>query len=96
MIAAFRQTLSEEARRYFDPNTGVLEAPMIITVADQTRPVPFTVHAIVTTSDLTFDSSTVDFGHSTIHESVTATVKLTNKSILPQEFGFMTIPSVSP
>ena len=67
---------------------------MIITVADQTRPVPFTVHAVVTTSDLEFDVTDIDFGHCTIYESVKATVLLTNKSILPQQFGFMGIPQV--
>lgn len=60
----------------------------------QTRPVPFTVHAIVTNSDLEFDITDIDFGHCTIYESVKASVKLTNRSILPQEFGFMNIPAV--
>ena len=30
-----RQSLFEEAAKYFDPETGVLEAPMTIRVADQ-------------------------------------------------------------
>ncbi|XP_064642380.1 cilia- and flagella-associated protein 74-like [Lineus longissimus] len=86
------KSLTEEGGRYFDPDTGVLEAPMIITVADQTRPVPFTVHAVVTSSDLEFDKTDIDFGHATIYESVKTTVQLTNHSILPQKFGFVGIP----
>ncbi len=30
-----RKGLSAEAARYFDAETGVLQAPMIVTVADQ-------------------------------------------------------------
>ena len=47
-----RKSLFEDAGKFFDKETGVLEAPMIITVADQTRPVPFTVHSVVTNSGL--------------------------------------------
>ena len=61
----------------------------------QTRPVPFVVHAIVTNSDLEFSVTDIDFGHCTIYESTRTTIQLTNKSILPQEFGFMGLPEVS-
>ena len=96
MLSFFlRKTLANDAGKYFDPVTGVLEAPLLISVADQTRPVPFTLHAVVTTSDLSFDVEEVDFGYATIHECVSASVRLTNHSVLPQEFGFMNVPSVS-
>jgi len=68
----------------------------VIRVADQTRPVQFTVNAIVTSSDLEFDVDDVDFGYCGINESVVYTVKLTNHSILPQMFGFVKVPDVSP
>uniref|UniRef100_H3BIP4 Uncharacterized protein n=1 Tax=Latimeria chalumnae TaxID=7897 RepID=H3BIP4_LATCH len=87
-----RHSLQEDAGKYFDRDTGVLEVPMTVYVADQTRVVPFTVHAVVTTSDLEFDRTEVDFGYCSIHESVWTSVKLTNKSILPQEFGFTGLP----
>ncbi|KAK6477540.1 cilia- and flagella-associated protein 74 [Huso huso] len=87
-----RLSLTEDAGGYFDKETGVLEVPMTIHVADQTRPVLFAVHAVVTASDLEFDRKEVDFGHCSIHESVQASVHLTNKSLLPQEFGFVGIP----
>ncbi|MBN3284396.1 CFA74 protein, partial [Polyodon spathula] len=58
----------------------------------QTRPLLFAVHAVVTASDLEFDRKEVDFGHCSIHESVQTSVHLTNKSLLPQEFGFVGIP----
>ncbi|KAE8592886.1 hypothetical protein XENTR_v10018908 [Xenopus tropicalis] len=87
-----RHSLPEDAGTCFDKDTGVLEAPMTITVADQTRPVPFTVHAIVTSSDLEISPTEVDFGYCTIVEAVQASLQLTNKSILPQDFGFVGIP----
>ncbi|PKU33726.1 cilia- and flagella-associated protein 74 [Limosa lapponica baueri] len=59
---------------------------------DQAKKVNFTVHAIVTTSDLEVSPAQINFGYCTIYEAVRANVKLTNKSILPQEFGFVGLP----
>ena len=61
----------------------------------QTAPVPFTVSAVVTNSDMSFDKEEIDFGCCTIDESTKTTIKLTNHSILPQEFGFVSHPDVS-
>ena len=61
----------------------------------KTRPVPFTVRAIVTSSDIEFNVQAVDFGFCTVLESVRRTVTLTNKSVLPQQFGFCGVPDVS-
>ena len=60
----------------------------------QTRPVPFTVQAVVTNSDMEFDQTDIDFGCCTIHECVKTTVKLSNNSVLPQQFGFVGVPEV--
>ncbi|XP_072012089.1 cilia- and flagella-associated protein 74 isoform X2 [Engystomops pustulosus] len=87
-----RPSLPQDASAYFDKETGVLEAPLTISVVDQTRPISFTVHAVVTTSDLEISPKEVNFGHCTIYEAVQASIQLSNKSILPQEFGFMGIP----
>jgi len=56
--------------------------------------VQFSISAIVTTSDLEFDVSDIDFGHCTIYEAVTKSVQLTNNSMLPQQFGFVGLPEV--
>ena len=61
----------------------------------KTRPVPFTVRAIVTSSDIEFNVQAIDFGFCTVLESVRRTVTLTNKSVLPQQFGFCGVPDVS-
>lgn len=60
----------------------------------QVQPVHFTVHAVITSSDMQFDQTKVDFGFCSIHESVRSTVRLTNLSMLPQEFGFLGVPEV--
>jgi len=65
---------------------------MMIRVADQTRPVHFTTYAVLTTSDLKFETRHIDFGNCTIYEQVTHSVKLTNCSKLPQNFGFVNVP----
>ncbi|XP_069935504.1 cilia- and flagella-associated protein 74 isoform X8 [Oryctolagus cuniculus] len=56
------------------------------------KPVGFTVHAVVTTSDLEMTPSQLDFGHCTVYEAVRAEIDLFNHSLLPQEFGFVRLP----
>ncbi|XP_035511787.1 cilia- and flagella-associated protein 74 [Morone saxatilis] len=87
-----RCSLSKDAKTFFDRNTGVLEVPMTVQVAGQVKPVHFTVQAIVTTSDLEFDQIEVDFGYCSIYQSVKSSVRLTNLSLLPQDFGFLGVP----
>ncbi|XP_053433112.1 cilia- and flagella-associated protein 74 [Nycticebus coucang] len=87
-----RHSLPEDAGKYFDQESRVLEAPMTIWVADQMKPVGFTVHAIVTTSDLEISPSEVDFGYCTIYEAIRTQIRLCNRSLLPQEFGFVRLP----
>lgn len=60
----------------------------------QVKPIQFIIHAVVTTSDLQFDLSEVDFGYCSIYYSVKKRIGLTNLSLLPQEFGFVGIPEV--
>ncbi|XP_031421435.2 cilia- and flagella-associated protein 74 [Clupea harengus] len=87
-----RRSLAEDAGRFFDKETGVLEVPLSVQVADQARPVPFMVHAVVTTSELEFDRTELDFGHCSVRESVKVGLRLTNHSLLPQDFGFLGVP----
>nr|XP_045006636.1 cilia- and flagella-associated protein 74 [Jaculus jaculus] len=87
-----RLSLAEDAGKYFDKDSRVLEAPMTIWVADQTRPVGFIVQAVVTTSDLEINPSQVHFGYCTIYEAIKTEINLTNHSLLPQEFGFVGVP----
>ncbi|XP_063321127.1 cilia- and flagella-associated protein 74 [Pelmatolapia mariae] len=87
-----RRSLSKDAKKFFDSDTGVLEVPMTVQVAGQVQPAHFTVHAIVTSSDLQFDHSEVDFGYCSIYQSVKSSIRLTNLSLLPQDFGFLGVP----
>uniref|UniRef100_A0A8C6W569 Cilia- and flagella-associated protein 74 n=1 Tax=Nannospalax galili TaxID=1026970 RepID=A0A8C6W569_NANGA len=87
-----RHSLPEDARKYFNKDSGVLEAPMTIWVADQIKPVGFTVQATVTTSDLEISPSEIDFGYCTIYEAIRTEISLSNLSLLPQEFGFVGLP----
>ncbi|XP_061760780.1 cilia- and flagella-associated protein 74 [Nerophis ophidion] len=87
-----RQSLPQDASKYFDHETGVLEVPMTVQVAGQVHPVIYTIQAIVTSSDMKFDQMEVDFGYCSIYQSVKSSVRLTNMSLLPQEFGFVAVP----
>ncbi|XP_053137226.1 cilia- and flagella-associated protein 74 isoform X2 [Hemicordylus capensis] len=89
-----RQSLPEDAGKYFDKKTRVLQVPVTIVVADQSKPVEFTVHAIVTPSDVEISPTEINFGYCSIYEAVRTTITLTNKAILPQEFGFVGLPEV--
>ncbi|XP_059808414.1 cilia- and flagella-associated protein 74 isoform X3 [Hypanus sabinus] len=87
-----RKSLPEDANIYFNSSTLVLQAPMNIWVENQIRLISFTVHAVVTSSDIEIDPQTIDFGPCSIYETVVKTIRLMNKSILSQEFGFVGIP----
>uniref|UniRef100_A0A8C0EAQ3 Cilia and flagella associated protein 74 n=1 Tax=Bubo bubo TaxID=30461 RepID=A0A8C0EAQ3_BUBBB len=87
-----RPSLPEDAGSYFNKETRVLEVPVTILIVDKAKKVNFTVHAIVTTSDLEISPAQINFGYCTVYEAVQANVTVTNKSILPQEFGFVGLP----
>ncbi|XP_075629373.1 cilia- and flagella-associated protein 74 isoform X2 [Balearica regulorum gibbericeps] len=87
-----RHSLPEDAGSYFNEETRILEVPVTILIVDKAKKVNVTVHAIVTTSDLEISPAQINFGYCTIYEAVQANVMLTNKSILPQEFGFVGLP----
>uniref|UniRef100_A0A3P8UU68 Cilia and flagella associated protein 74 n=1 Tax=Cynoglossus semilaevis TaxID=244447 RepID=A0A3P8UU68_CYNSE len=87
-----RHTLAKDAGAYFDSETGVLQVPALLHVSGQVQPIPFAVHAVVTCSDLKFDRAEVDFGYCSIYQSIKNTVRLTNLSLLPQDFGFLNVP----
>ncbi|XP_056102909.1 cilia- and flagella-associated protein 74 [Rhinichthys klamathensis goyatoka] len=87
-----RPSLHADAKRFFNKDTGVLEVPLTVQVPDQVKPVLFTAHAVVTSSDLRFERTELEFGHCSVHESTHTSVRLTNCSLLPQEFGFVGIP----
>ncbi|KAJ7395496.1 cilia- and flagella-associated protein 74 [Pitangus sulphuratus] len=100
-----RQSLPEDAGNYFNAETRILEVPVTVVIVDKVlfvvllirltvhaRTASFTVHAIVSTSDLELSPSALDFGHCTIYEAVRANVTVTNKCLLPQEFGFVGLP----
>ncbi|XP_028308509.1 cilia- and flagella-associated protein 74 isoform X3 [Gouania willdenowi] len=87
-----RHSLAKDAGEFFDSVTGVLEVPMTIQVIGQVQPTCFTVHAVVTSSDLQFEPSEVDFRSCSIYDSVKSSVRIHNLSLLPQEFGFLVLP----
>ncbi|XP_034000525.1 LOW QUALITY PROTEIN: cilia- and flagella-associated protein 74 [Trematomus bernacchii] len=87
-----RISLSKDAMELFDEDTGVLEVPLTVLVAGQVKPVPFTMQAVVTFSELLFDRAQVDFGFCSVDQSVRSSVRLTNTSLLPQDFGFLGVP----
>ncbi|XP_072210086.1 cilia- and flagella-associated protein 74 isoform X2 [Excalfactoria chinensis] len=87
-----RRSLPEDAGSCFNEETSVLEAPVTIQIADNAKQINLTVHAVVTTSDLEISPSEINFGYCTIYEAVWTNVTLMNKSILPQEFGFVRLP----
>ncbi|XP_039657369.1 cilia- and flagella-associated protein 74 isoform X5 [Perca fluviatilis] len=87
-----RSSLSKDAKKLFDKDTGVLEVPLTVQVAGQVKPVHFTVQAVVTSSDLQFEPTEVDFGICSIYQLVKSSVRLTNLSLLPQDFGFLGVP----
>jgi hypothetical protein len=79
----------------YDSTLNTLIVPLEVKVAEQTRTVPFTISAILTSSDLQFNVEQIDFGCCTTSESVVAKIQLRNQSLLAQPFGFINLPDVS-
>eukprot|EP00116_Pleurobrachia_bachei_P006356 sb/3466618/ len=69
-----------------------MKIPIKVSVADQTRSVPFTVSAYVTGTDISFSTSELNFGCCSIYESVQLPFSVTNHCLLPQMFGFVSVP----
>ena len=84
-------SIFEDCKKYFCDGQ-LLKIPVRVKVADQTRCVPFTVSAHVTGTDLSFSAKELDFGCCSIYESVRMPFSLTNHCLLPQLFGFVSVP----
>ena len=90
---------AERCKKHVNPETGCVEVPMKVTTPGQNLPVPFTLRALLTSSDLTFDPPAVDFGKVALGETSAVKVKITNHARLMQTFGFSELPdtvSVAP
>eukprot|EP00051_Salpingoeca_urceolata_P017338 m.235455 g.235455 ORF g.235455 m.235455 type:complete len:1628 (+) comp18926_c0_seq5:189-5072(+) len=75
-----------------DLDTGRLSTEIVMQVANQSLPGVLAVEAHATPSDIDFSLSEVDFGCVSVYESAIVPVTLTNKSALPQTFGFVGLP----
>ena len=83
---------AERCARYREPETGALAMPLRIQVPGQAVPVDFTLRAALTTSDLAFDPPKLDFGHVFLGERSIIKLKVTNHSLLMQQYGFVGLP----
>ncbi|CAG5086583.1 Oidioi.mRNA.OKI2018_I69.PAR.g11268.t1.cds [Oikopleura dioica] len=84
--------LEEQESPFYDPENFIIEVPVLLKVAEQTRPLELYVYGIVTDMELKLSTHKIDFGYCTIHESVYHTVTITNPTLLIQDFGFPNIP----
>jgi hypothetical protein len=88
------EKLQEEAcYDYYDPDTGVIEFPVTLTVANQAQPLHLFVYGIITGYDIEVSDKKVNFGPCTINESVKKTISITNNTMLPQDYGFLDLPT---
>jgi hypothetical protein len=69
-----------------------LQVPINIAISGQSSPVQFIVKAIITESDIQLSQTDFDFEECTVLESLVTTISLTNKSCLPQDYGFIHLP----
>jgi hypothetical protein len=63
-----------------------------VTAPDQALPVPFTLRAHVTSTDLQFTPPALHFGPCVMAEDTGVVLRVTNPSALPQTFGFTNLP----
>ena len=53
------------------------------------------IKALLTTCDLTFDPPKLDFGHVFLGETSIIRLKVTNHSLLMQQYGFVGLPKTA-
>ncbi|GIL93003.1 hypothetical protein Vretifemale_20446 [Volvox reticuliferus] len=81
-------------RHLVDPEEDqIIEVPMRLSVPDQTLPVPFSLRAQVTHTDLVFEPPSLDFGDCVMAERTALRLIIHNTGRLPQTFGFVGLPS---
>ena len=85
------ESIFDDCAQYFDEDQ-LLRIPVNIRVADQTRPVAFVIKAHVTKTDVTFSTNELDFGPCSIYESVRMPFEIKNHCLLPQMYGFVSLP----
>ncbi|TGZ75055.1 hypothetical protein CRM22_000597, partial [Opisthorchis felineus] len=76
----------------FDADTGVLQVPVIVSVAGQTNVLKLVVSAVVTTSDLKLAPTAIDLGTVGLSETAVTRFSITNPGLLPQEFAIVNLP----
>ncbi|OON17405.1 hypothetical protein X801_06756, partial [Opisthorchis viverrini] len=76
----------------FDPDTGVLQVPVIVSVTGQTNVLKLVVSAVVTTSDLELTPDAIDLGTVGLGETAVTRFSITNPGLLPQEFAIVSLP----
>ncbi|EQC33161.1 hypothetical protein SDRG_09147 [Saprolegnia diclina VS20] len=80
------------AHKFGLEHLGVMAIPLQVLVPDQVLPVYFVLRAQLTSGDLEFSSPTILFGACATTQSVAQRVRITNRSMLPQKFGFVHLP----
>ena len=80
--------------KHVNPDTGALEVSLHVQVPGQAVPVDFTLKALLTTSDLTFAPPKLDFGSVYLGETSVLTLRVTNHSLLLQQYGFVGLPKM--
>ena len=91
------KTLSRLTALYVNPaeNNGddtIVTIPLTIDVSGQVLDVIFRMKSKLTTSDILFDPPSIQFGPCYTDRTVSYPIKITNKSALPQKFGFVKLP----
>ncbi|CAH8470423.1 unnamed protein product [Schistosoma intercalatum] len=76
----------------YDSLTGVLQVPVTVHVVGQANKLQLIVDAVITTTDLVLSPNPINFGFAEIHETVVTRLLITNKSLLPQNFGIVELP----
>ena len=74
----------DSCSEFYDPDTGVIEFPVILTVANQAQPIHLFVYGIITGYDIELSENKIHFGPCTIYESVTKTISIANNTMLSQ------------
>ena len=79
--------------KYAIPSQEVIAVPVMVHVPEQALPVYYTLFVRLTTGEISFNTSIVEYGKCFVSQSSMKVVKMKNESRLPMKFGFVNLPN---
>ena len=89
---ASAEELATKCAKHFDAATGRFAVDVRVVSSRQSIPASFRVVADVTSAEMAFDPPELRFGNVCVGETAETSLRVTNRGVLMQQFGFVGLP----